>query len=193
LRETQAAASPNACPLLKTAMLREVFRTHQCNLSHLVSLFLLLIFLAASAPDPHEVTNRGYLRFIQATAHPPPEYWSGGHYPAGAADEPVVLVNWHDAVSYCRWAGRRLPTVDEWTSACKAGRLKKLGDIWEWTSTDVPMGNEPFKALCGPRDSCDCSHRYHTDWKNEVKGFRCFPDSALMTWLPLFSTQELLS
>ena len=105
----------------------------------------------------------------------------------------MVLVTWHDAISYCRWAGKRLPTVDEWSTTCKSRGLKKLGDVWEWTSTDVEMGSETFKALCGPMGSCDCSHRYLPEWKNEVKGFRCVRDSAPMTWLPLLFGENVFS
>ena len=159
--------------------------------SHLAALLLPLSFFAAAALDPYEVRNRDYLKFVQATGHLAPEHWANGRYPAGMDDVPVVLVSWHDAISYCRWAGRRLPTVDEWTATCKGGELKKRGDVWEWTSTDVDMGSRTFKALCGPMDSCDCSHRYHPSWKNEVKGFRCIHDSALMTWLPLFLQQDV--
>ncbi len=158
----------------------------------LVVLFPVYLALAAEL-DPHEVTNREYVQFVVATDHPPPEYWVNGKFAAGEEDEPVVLVSWHDAVSCCQRAGRRLPTVDEWKSSCDAGEQKKRGNIWEWTSTDVDMGGETLKALCGPDLSCDCFHRYHPDWKNEVKGFRCCRESALTTWLPLFFRQELLS
>jgi len=161
------------------------------SLGHIWSVLLPFYFLAAATLDPHEVTNREYLQFVTATGHPPPEYWINGRYAAGKENEPVVLVNWHEAVQYCRWLGRRLPTVGEWTSTCQAGKLKKRGNIWEWTSTEVDMGRQAFKALCGPSDSCDCSHRYHPEWKNEVKGFRCIRDAAPLTWLPLFFLQEV--
>jgi formylglycine-generating enzyme required for sulfatase activity len=153
---------------------------------------LPLYFLTAAALDPNEVTNREYLQFVAATGHPPPEHWADGRFVAGAENDPVVLVSWNEAVSYCRWANRRLPTVEEWTSLCQSGRLKKRGDIWEWTTTDVRIGDQNFKALCGPSNTCDCSHRYLPEWKNEVKGFRCARDSSPVTWLPLLFRQQVL-
>jgi hypothetical protein len=153
------------------------------RLAHILTVVLPFYFLASATLDPNEVTNHEYLQFVLATNHPPPEYWVNGRFAAGKENEPVVLVTWHDAVAYCRFVGRRLPTVDEWMSTCRLGKLKKRATIWEWTSTDVGTG---FKALCGPDESCDCSHRYQPDWKNEVKGFRCLRDSQPLTWLPLF-------
>jgi len=154
-------------------------------LGHLWAFFFPVYFLAAVALDPNEVTNREYLQFVLATGNPPPEYWVHGRYLAGTDNDPVVLVNFHEATAYCRWVGRRLPTVDEWKSTCEGGKLKKRGDIWEWTSTDVDLGGQIYKALCGPGNSCDCTHRYLPEWKNEVKGFRCVQDSTPVTWLPL--------
>jgi Sulfatase-modifying factor enzyme 1 len=160
------------------------------RLAHLWTVLLPFYFLAASTLDPTEVTNHEYLQFVLATGHASPEYWVNGRFAAGRENDPVVLVTWHDAVSYCRFAGRRLPTVDEWTASCEAGKLKKRASVWEWTSTDVDMG---FKALCGPSDSCHCSHRYRPEWKNEVKGFRCLRDSLSVTWLSLFFRQGAIS
>jgi hypothetical protein len=40
--------------------------------------------------------------------------------------------------------------VDEWKSSCEAGKLKKRGDVWEWTSTDADMGGQTYKAALRP-------------------------------------------
>jgi len=154
------------------------------SLGHCLAFVLPFYFLAGGAMDPNEVTNAEYLKFVVATRHATPEYWVNGRIPVGKDNDPVVLVNFHDVNAYCGFVGRRLPTVDEWKSTCDAGKLKKRGDIWEWTSTDVDMGGQIYKALCGPANSCDCSHRYLPQWKNEVKGFRCVQELTPVTWLP---------
>ncbi|HEX2930026.1 MAG TPA: SUMF1/EgtB/PvdO family nonheme iron enzyme [Candidatus Binatia bacterium] len=164
--------------------------TNAWGLGHFWSFFLPLYVFAAAAFDSTEVTNVEYLKFVLATRHAAPEHWHHGRFPTGKDNDPVVLVNFLEAAAYCRWAGKRLPTVDEWQSTCEGGKLKKRGDIWEWTSTDVDMGGQTYKALCGPGNSCDCSHRYLPQWKNEVKGFRCVQDSTPVTSLPAFIELE---
>jgi len=85
--------------------------------------------------DITPVTNREYARFVDATDHRPPTTWKTVSFPPGTGDLPVTGVTWQDAMDYCEWAGKRLPTEAEWEKAARGTdtRIFPWGNKWQPT------------------------------------------------------------
>jgi formylglycine-generating enzyme required for sulfatase activity len=100
------------------------------------------VYLSSFLLDRLEVTNRAFARFVHATGHRPPAnpnpaltLWENDHPLPGIDDHPVVNVDWNDAVAYCQWAGKRLPTEAEWEKGARGtdGRRYPWGNDWDFT------------------------------------------------------------
>lgn len=69
--------------------------------------------------DRFPVTNREYLEFVNRTGHRKPFHWSGKDYKAVDSDGllPVTYVSWDDAVAFCKWEGKDLPSARQFEAA----------------------------------------------------------------------------
>jgi gamma-glutamyl hercynylcysteine S-oxide synthase len=110
--------------------------------------------LAPFEIDRTPVSNGAYLRYMEETGAEPPLYWErgdggwvlttmGNRDPIDPA-HPVLHVSWHEADSFSRWAGKRLPTEQEWEAAHP--HLDGVGQAWEWTSSDF-LAYPGFRAF----------------------------------------------
>jgi serine/threonine protein kinase len=71
--------------------------------------------------DRYQVTNAQYEQYITATGAPPPQIWPG------EADHPVIGVTWDQALAYCQWTYKRLPTEAEWEASGRgSGTVPRL-------------------------------------------------------------------
>jgi hypothetical protein len=67
--------------------------------------------------DRSPVTNAEYGAFVAATGARAP--WPCGWFATEQADHPVVGVSYEEAAAYAAWAGKRLPSAEEWEVAAQ--------------------------------------------------------------------------
>lgn len=111
--------------------------------------------LPAGTPKPHDsIMKPGSLTFMKTKNSVPNLYdfsqwwnWTVGanwRQPHGAnssierkEDFPVVHIAYEDALAYCKWIGRRLPTETEWELAARG---KQLNSIHFWGDDVTKLG-----------------------------------------------------
>jgi hypothetical protein len=106
-----------------------------------------LKFVASGAyRDPRYWPQGGSGRFVDRTGVPGPRTWSGGTYPTGKGDYPVVGVSWLEADAYAHWAGHELPDAQQWWMAAlgKEGRALPWGS--DGATTDARANFSMFGA-----------------------------------------------
>jgi iron(II)-dependent oxidoreductase len=130
--------------------------------------------------DVTPVTHAEYARFIAETpqqavptgTHPlaQPHAWDEKRRqpPDAVRHHPVVLVDWHSAAAYAQWAGKALPSEEQWEKGARGhdGRLYPWGNTWDW-------------------QRCNSAERHHGgdfkkvqewwDWWNPIKDAKTSP------------------
>ena len=138
--------------------------------------------------DVHAVTNAEFMAFVRAN----PE-WQRSNVPRVFADigylkqwkgdleigdqritnSPVTNVSWFAANAYCKWKGKRLPTLAEWeyggsvppmTEKCK-GDLTRI--ILEWYDHPTPKLLPPVESTYRNRFGVWDMHGLIWEWVND--------------------------
>lgn len=105
--------------------------------------FARQVTLSRYAIDQTLVTNAQFAEFVKASKYRPQraenflKHWRDGAIPAGLEEHPVVYVDLDDARAFARWAGKRLPTEEEWQYAAQGP-----------SGLRYPWGNEMKAGLC---------------------------------------------
>lgn len=90
------------------------------------------VYLNAFYIDKFEVTNGRFAKYVEVIQSEPPWGFTDKETPVIHAERPVRWVNWMDAMGYCLWLGKRLPTEAEWEKAARGTDERTY-----------PWGNDP--------------------------------------------------
>jgi formylglycine-generating enzyme required for sulfatase activity len=142
--------------------------------------------------DVNEVTNLQYRKFNNETKRRSPTHFRNRTFPRGKADHPVTYVTWEDANDYCQWAGKRLPTDQEWEKAARGtdGRIFPWGNEFDASKANTPLRWQQigsfgdttpvgsFKAGVSPYGIYDMSGNV---WEWTASWYKAYPGNKVVS------------
>src|SRR3569623_1689877 len=156
--------------------LRGCNQTHEdcTNLNNELPLATLMI--STFSIDTTEVTQLKYKQCMDAGMCTAPDSASGFD-PVNKASYPVGGIQWQQAVDYCTWKGKRLPTEADWEKASRGtdGREYPWGNVaadctlaqyldCTMGTSPLPVGSKAGDAPTGLHDMAGNALEWTNDW-----------------------------
>ena len=114
-------------------------------------------YLKAFYLDTREVSQEEYARFAKMTKRPLPkiEVFEDDQSKLLKPEFAAMSMTWDEAVAYCKWAGKRLPTEAEWEKAGRGEGKRKYawGDTFMMNgraNANVDGSEDGFRYLAPP-------------------------------------------
>ncbi len=118
-----------------------------------------------------DVTVAAYAKCVSAGTCSEPQTGTSCNWKTGRDDHPINCVDWNQATSFCKWAGARLPSEEEWeyvASGGSEGRTYPWGNeepgaraCWDGEGSDLGKGNRKSTCPVGSHKASDSKWGLH--------------------------------